>query len=128
MTLSPVFRSPDAVRELAAQRVWDCLAPAAQQQAEANTRVSADLRSVLDAAYVRDEASVAGNAGPSDLSFVQRFFFLVFFRSVLETLGVGRADLAFCSEMNFCIKGTITAADNLFDDQDKDLLALRVGG
>jgi hypothetical protein len=35
--------------------------------------------------------------------------------------------LAFYSELNFCIKGTITAADNIFDDQAKSLLPLVEG-
>ncbi len=34
------------------------------------------------------------------------------------------ARLQVYSELNFCIKGTITAADNLFDDQAKSLLPL----
>jgi hypothetical protein len=31
------------------------------------------------------------------------------------------------AEVNFCVKGTITAADNLFDDQGKSLLPLEAG-
>jgi len=46
---------------------------------------------------------------------------------VLQTVGVTTADLRLCCELNFCIKGTITAADNLFDDQDKALLPLKLG-
>jgi hypothetical protein len=37
---------------------------------------------------------------------------------------VDRERLAFYTELNFCIKGTITAADNIFDDQGKSLLPL----
>jgi hypothetical protein len=37
---------------------------------------------------------------------------------------VSEERLRFYTELNFCIKGTITAADNLFDDQAKTLLPL----
>jgi hypothetical protein len=58
------------------------------------------------------------------LSFLQEYFFLILFRSVFASLGVPRERLGVYTELNFCIKGTITAADNLFDDQAKSLLPL----
>jgi hypothetical protein len=125
MTLSPVFRSPDAVQALRREGVWDRLMPAARGQAEAIARVRQDMPEVLDACYF--QASDDSLVGEPRIEFIQEFFFLIFFRSVLDTLGVAGQDLRFCSELNFCIKGTITAADNLFDDQDKDMLRLSTG-
>jgi hypothetical protein len=58
------------------------------------------------------------------LAFLQEYFFLILFRSVFASLGVPRERLGLYTELNFCIKGTITAADNLFDDQAKSLLPL----
>ncbi len=126
MTLSPVFRSDEAVRELTKAGLWNQLAPAAQGQADAIATVRHDLPEVLDAGFIDVEALANENA-TFDLEFVQEFFFLILFRSVLETVGVGPAALTLCSELNFCIKGTITAADNLFDDQNKTLLPLKAG-
>ena len=48
-------------------------------------------------------------------------------RETREHVGVGRDRLRLYTELNFCIKGTITAADNLFDDQSKSLLPLTTG-
>ena len=128
MTLSPVFRSDEAVEAFREAGVWSRLAPAARGQAEAIAAVRRDLPNVLDAQYI--DAHALPTEGPQDASpieFFQEFFFLILFRSVLQTVGVSAPGLALCSELNFCIKGTITAADNLFDDQDKTLLPLRAG-
>ena len=126
MTLSPVFRSDEAVQALTSAGLWNQLAPAAQGQADAIATVRHDLPNVLDAGFI-DAAALANENATFGIEFVQEFFFLILFRSVLETVGVSPAALGLCSELNFCIKGTITAADNLFDDQNKTLLPLKAG-
>lgn len=127
MTLSPVFRSEEAVQVLRTAGVWTRLDLAARGQAEAIARVKRDLPNVLDARYVEMEARPADAGDAIAIEFVQEFFFLILFRSVLQTVGITTKDLQLCCELNFCIKGTITAADNLFDDQDKALLPLNAG-
>jgi len=127
MTLSPVFRSDEAVQILRTAGVWSRLDPAARGQAEAISRVKQDLPQILDAKYVDTARLVEDPDETIGIEFVQEFFFLILFRSVLQTVGVTTADLRLCCELNFCIKGTITAADNLFDDQDKALLPLKLG-
>ena len=126
MTLSPVFRSPEAVAILRDEGVWRGLDLAARGQAGAIARVRRDLPRVLEAAYLDGAALARADEAP-DIEFVQEFFFLILFRGVFESIGVAPAGLELCSELNFCIKGTITAADNLFDDQDKTLLPLGAG-
>jgi len=127
MTLSPVFRSEEAVEVLRSAGIWSRLNPAALGQAEAITCVKQDLTNVLDAKYI-DMGQLAAEARDAvGIEFVQEFFFLILFRSVLQTVGVTTGDLRLCCELNFCIKGTITAADNLFDEQDKALLPLLTG-
>ena len=128
MTLSPVFRSAEAVRVLKAEGIWDQLGPAARGQADAIANVRRDLPLVLDERYI-DEGLAASEASKKfiDLEFVQEFFFLILFRAVLQAIGLPPAGLELCSELNFCIKGTITAADNLFDDQNKALLPFKIG-
>lgn len=127
MTLSPVFRSPAAVRLLEEQGVWTRLAPDIQAQADAVRVLYADFPEVLGAKYRGPEPHVptADEAlRPEGLHFVQEYFFLILFRSIFASLGVPEDRLRLYTELNFCIKGTITAADNLFDDQDKSLLPL----
>lgn len=127
MTLSPVFRSQTAVRLLQEQGVWQRLAPDIQAQADAVRTLYADLREVLGSEFRSQEPHVptADEALRAEgLHFVQEYFFLILFRSIFASLGVSQDRLRVYAELNFCIKGTITAADNLFDDQDKSLLPL----
>jgi hypothetical protein len=127
MTLSPVFRSQAAVRLLEEQGVWRRLAPDVQAQAGAVRTLYADLREVLGTEFRAEEPHVPSAAealAPEGLHFVQEYFFLILFHSIFASLGVRPDRLRLYAELNFCIKGTITAADNLFDDQDKSLLPL----
>ncbi len=127
MTLSPVFRSQDAVRLLAERGVWSRLAGDMEAQADAVRALYADLEGLLGEEFRTAPPhvpSAAEVASPEGLHFLQEYFFLILFRSIFETLGVEAERLRLYTELNFCIKGTITAADNIFDDQAKSLLPL----
>ncbi len=127
MTLSPVFRSREAVRLLEEDGVWARLRPAMEAQARAVEALYEDLGELMDARYLDAGRRVPGPGEmqtPEGLAFLQEYFFLILFRSLFESLGVPPERLCFYTELNFCIKGTITAADNLFDDQGKTLLPL----
>lgn len=127
MTLSPVFRSTRAVELLREQGVWERLQPAMLGQARAVETLYRDLECILDGRFLapgwRLPSEGEMSTGPG-LAFLQEYFFLILFRALFEALGVPPRRLEFYSELNFCIKGTITAADNLFDDQGKSLLPL----
>ena len=86
MTLSPVFRSAKAVQLLAEQGVWDGLAPDMEAQAEAVRAVYADLEGVIGERF-RTEAPHVPTASevttPEGLHFLQEYFFLILFRSIL---------------------------------------------
>ncbi len=128
MTLSPVFRSAAAVQLLRDHGVWDRMAPDMEAQAEAVRTLQADLRQVLGEEFLSEPRPVPGAdeaATPRGLEFLQEYFFLILFRSILGSLGVSDDHLRLYTELDFCVKGTITAADNLFDDQDKSLLPLK---
>jgi len=107
--------------------VWKRLAPDVVAQTRAVRTLYGDLRQVIGSDFLAPEPELptpdgAGTTG--ELAFLQEYFFLILFRSIFRSLGVGEARLDVYTELNFCIKGTITAADNLFDDQDKSLLPL----
>ncbi len=128
MTLSPVFRSPEAVRLLRDEGIWDRLSPDLAAQARAVETLRRDLEELIDPGFLGDERPLprAGDtASEEGLAFLQEYFFLILFRSIFRSLGVEEDRLRLYTELNFCIKGTITAADNLFDDQAKSLLPLR---
>jgi len=127
MTLSPVFRSQRAVQLLAERGVWARLAPDMEAQADGVRCVYADLEGLIDARFRTDAPHVPTAdevATPDGLHFLQEYFFLILFRSIFRSLGVPADRLQAYTELNFCIKGTITAADNIFDDQAKSLLPL----
>ncbi len=127
MTLSPVFRSQDAVTLLAERGVWSRLAGDMEAQAEAVRTIYADLEHVLGDPFRKASPHVPAASEmttPAGLRFLQDYFFLILFRSIFASLGIERHRLRMYTELNFCIKGTITAADNLFDDQAKSLLPL----
>lgn len=130
MTLSPVFRSPSAVQLLQGEGIWERMEPAIRSQARAVGTVRADLTGILDPAFLEAEGHgppPSSVTDPEMLPFLQEFFFLILFRSLFESLGVRPERLDGYAELNFCVKGTITAADNLFDDQAKSLLPLAAG-
>ena len=130
MTLSPVFRSQDAVRLLQEEGIWDRLAPAIADQARAVATVHEDLDAILAPTFRRPAppTPVDGHVDrPEALPFLQEYFFLILFRSLFEALGIDAVRLERYAQVNFCIKGTITAADNIFDEQGKSLLPLDTG-
>lgn len=128
MTLSPVFRSRDAVRLLADEGVWAKLSTDMEAQADAVRVVYRDLDGLIGEQFRSSDPHVPSAeevTTPGGLHFLQEYFFLILFRSIFRSLGVPEERLRLYTEVNFCIKGTITAADNLFDDQEKSLLPLR---
>jgi len=130
MTLSPVFRSASAVQLLQEEGILDRLLPALESQARAVRTVHDDLAHLLDEAFRAPSPPVPEGAEDDPiltLAFLQEYFFLVLFRALFESLGIAPERLQRYAEVNFCIKGTITAADNLFDDQAKRLLPLNTG-
>lgn len=127
MTLSPVFRSASAVQLLGDQGVWERLAPDMEAQADAVRRIYADLAALIGEEFRTEPPHVPSASEvttPAGLHFLQEYFFLILFRSIFRALGVPEGRLQLYTELNFCIKGTITAADNIFDDQAKSLLPL----
>ena len=128
MTLSPVFRSPAAVQLLRERGVWEAMSPSIDAQARGVETLYQDLERIVDGRFLVEPHPLPA-AGDTEsetaLNFLQEYFFLILFRSLFEALGMSEDRLRFYAELNFCIKGTITAADNIFDDQAKSLLPLK---
>jgi hypothetical protein len=131
MTLSPIFRSEEAVRLLHEHGVIARLAPALQLQMEGVLTVQGDLAEVIGPRFRLEDSDGAPAAAPvtrgSDpmLAYLQDYFFLTLFLAIFKELGIVPERLPFYAQLDFCIMGTITAADDLFDGQDKTHLPLR---
>jgi len=123
MTLDPVFRSMKAVDSIRELGLIDKMAKSISAQEEAITQVHELMPSILNDGYLWPTA-----VKEDDLVFLQENFFLILFHSVFETLGCAPDRLRFYARLNLCIKGIVTAGDNLFDDEAKSLLPLQLRG
>ncbi|MEM7408221.1 MAG: class 1 isoprenoid biosynthesis enzyme [Pseudomonadota bacterium] len=121
MTLDPVFRSPRAVRLIEDLGLMERLSVPGSIHAEATEAVHGMLPDIIGEAWLDTDASPARD----DVEFLQRNFFLILFLSIFEGLGCRRDRVDLYARLDLCIKGIITAGDNLFDDQNKQLLPLR---
>ncbi|NOZ22517.1 MAG: hypothetical protein GXP25_15655 [Planctomycetes bacterium] len=58
-------------------------------------------------------------------AYLQRNVFSILFLSVYESLGIPRPRRMLYGMVNRCLRGVVTAADNLLDDEYKDVLELQ---
>lgn len=122
MTLSPVFRSLEAVEALHAKGHIDRLAGSIKAQRANVQRLHTLLPDVLDGRYIaqaREESD--------DIVFLQEHFFLILFDSLYRSLGCSDERLNLYGLLNLCIRGIVVAGDNLFDDETKMDLPLSLG-
>jgi hypothetical protein len=122
MTLSPIFRSIDAVEMLESKGYLEKLRPSIQAERDYVRELVGLLPEVIDGRYIAAQA-----AEDDDISFLQEHFFLILFDSVFRTLGCGPERLRMYGLLNLCIKGLVVAGDNLFDREAKMDLPLKLG-
>lgn len=122
MTLAPVFRSPEAVRALQERGYWTQLEPSCAALREATGILHVLLQDVIDREYLNPSPQ-----SQDDLLFIQENFFLILFHSVFKSVGCEEEHLHLYTLLNSCIRGLVLSGDNLFDDEDKKVLPLRLG-
>lgn len=122
MTLSPIFRSIDAVEMLETKGYLARLRPSIAAQREYVRELNGLLRDVIDAKYIASNPDE-----DDDLTFLQEHFFLTLFDSVFRTLGCSPQRLRMYGLLNLCVKGMVVAGDNLFDNEAKMDLPLALG-
>ncbi len=122
MTLSPVFRSSQAVSELVLRGYWDQLAPSLSIMRDAKRAVLGLLDEVIDGRFVSHPLEI-----PDDNVFLQEHFFLILFDSVYRSVGCDESARRTFARLNLCIKGLVVAGDNLFDGESKMELPLSLG-
>ena len=122
MTLSPVFRSERSADRLAEWGLPGQLSGAIEEQRRALAEIHAMLPAIIDARYVQQCP-----APESDVVFLQENFFPVLFTAILAAAGCRPSRLHTYALINCCIRGLITASDNLFDGEHKRCLPLALG-
>jgi len=90
------------------------------RQVEADIR--ARLRVTLDPVYLRPAPGQAEDAG--FLKYARRHFFSTLFLTIYQSLGIEPARRHFYGRVNHCIRGLVTATDNLLDAEYKEMLPL----
>ena len=121
MTLDPVFRSARAVKLIEELGFIERVSVPISIHADAMQFVHGQLPEIIGDEWIDHDPDQENN----HLEFLQRNFFLILFLSVFEQLGCERARLDLYARLDLCIKGIITAGDNLFDDQNKQMLPLQ---
>ena len=117
MTLDPVFRSKAAIRQIEEDGFLEHMADSLIAQAETIEYIHGLMPEIIDGRFLH---SVPPENG--EIEFLQNNFFLTLFHSIFKSLGTDPDHLRFYVRANFCIKGIVTAGDNLFDDEEKMLL------
>ena len=121
MTLDPVFRSKEAVRQIKEDGFLDRMTDSLKAHREAIQYTYNLLPDIIGKNYIKPL-----RIEDEHTEFLQNHFFLILFHSVLKTLGCSGERLRFYSRLNFCIKGIVTAGDNIFDNEAKELLPLNM--
>ncbi len=93
------------------------LLQAAHEHHEVEDAIQARFRELLEPRY-----RTAAKPRPNRLQYLQKNFFSSLFLSIYGALGIPPARRLFYGQINHCIRGLVTATDNLLDDEYKELL------
>lgn len=87
-------------------------------------KVESDLRvllqEILDAKYIVQERKPRLNP----LHYAQKNFFSILFLAVYRAIGIDPEKRHFYGMLNHCLRGLVTGADNILDDEYKEMLPL----
>lgn len=78
------------------------------------------LAALLESRYVRP----SGLPRRNPLAYAQRHFFSILFLSIYKVIGIPAERRLLYGMINHCLRGIVTGADNLLDDEYKELLPL----
>ena len=95
------------------------LLQATHEHHEVEDGIQARFREILEPRY-----RTIAKARPNRLQYLQKNFFSTLFLSIYEALGIPPTRRLFYGRINHCIRGLVTATDNLLDDEYKELLPL----
>lgn len=95
------------------------LSQAADEHRFAETAIVSRFADLLPTRY-RSSAQVR----TSRISYLQKNFFSSLFLSIYAALGISVERRLFYGQINHCIRGLVTATDNLLDDEYKEVLPL----
>lgn len=119
MTLSPLFRSRQAIRFLFEEKgYFHKLQPGLLQQKQTEEYISELLGRIIPQEHLQ-------TVEKDDLTFLQDNFFLVLFNSSLQNWGMPQEKIDLYSRLNYCLRSEVIAADNIGDGEDKQALPIK---
>lgn len=86
--------------------------------------VETDIFSHLDAILGEKYISPRKKRKINPLSYAQKNFFSILFLAIYRAIGIEPEKRHFYGLLNHCLRGIVTGADNLLDDEYKELLPL----
>lgn len=95
------------------------LLQATHEHREVEEAIQSRFRDLLEPRYQK-----AATPRANRLHYLQKNFFSTLFLSIYRALGIPADRRLFYGQINHCIRGLVTATDNLLDDEYKELLPL----
>jgi hypothetical protein len=86
--------------------------------------VEAETRRLLEATLNRRYVAPRPKV-PGTLSYAQKNIFSILFLSIYRSIGIPEERRIFYGMVNHAVRGLVTAADNILDDEYKEMLPLR---
>jgi hypothetical protein len=74
---------------------------------------------ILEKKYIRKK-----RAGMEDMKYLQKNIFSILFLSIYRAIGIPRERRLFYGVINHCLRGLVTATDNILDNEYKEMLPL----
>ncbi|OGQ87088.1 MAG: hypothetical protein A2512_06315 [Deltaproteobacteria bacterium RIFOXYD12_FULL_56_24] len=87
-------------------------------------RVEKEIQQLLDQLLEPEYIRASGLPRHNPLTYAQRHFFSILFLSIYEAIGIPAERRLLYGMVNHCLRGIVTGADNLLDDEYKELLPL----
>jgi len=87
-------------------------------------QVEADIFDLLTTTLGKDYVSQKKYSRPNPLAYVQKNFFSILFLAIYRAIGIPPEKRKFYGMINHCLRGIVTGADNILDDEYKEMLPL----
>ncbi len=99
---------------------YKTLYPALREQRRVEMYLRELLAGTLESTYIRPQQNRPWNP----VTFARKNFFSILFLAIYRAVGIPGERRLWYGTINHCLRGIVTGADNLLDDEYKEMLAL----